>query len=398
MNPLRILLLVLWTTVGSIYTPQSRAETLEAASVEQMLVYFGTYTQGDSEGIYVYELNLNNGSLTKRHTVAGVDNPSFLAIHPDKTFLYAVNEVAEFQGQPGGGVTAFRIEADGNLTKLNERASQGAAPCHLIVDHTGSHVLAANYTGGSVIVLPIQQDGSLGKQSSFIQHLGKGTTPRQSSPHAHSINLSNDNRFAFAADLGLDKVLIYRFDADQGTLTPNQPGFAKLEPASGPRHFSVHPNGEFAYVINEMNLTVTAFQLNQKTGALTTLQTLSTLPPGESKQPGQSTAEVQVSPSGRFLYGSNRGHNTIVAYRINESTGLLTYLENQSTGGGVPRNFGIDPTERFLLAENQKDNTVVVLRIDSETGMLSPAGTTADVPTPVCAKFLPVLRSRSDLP
>lgn len=353
-----------------------------------MRVYIGTYTRGDSKGIYLLDLDLKTGKLTSRGLAAETVNPSFLALHPGGDYLYAVNEVSQFDGKKSGGVTAFRIDKEsGKLELLNQQPSLGGAPCHLVVDKAGKNVLVANYSGGNVACLPIDDAGKLEKASSFIQHEGSSVDPgRQKSPHAHSINLDAANRFAFAADLGLDKVLIYRFDSDEGKLSVNDPAFAKLKEGSGPRHFAFHPGGRFAYVINEMKLTVTAFSYDPRGGELTELQTISTLP-GKIER-GFSTAEVQVHPSGKFLYGSNRGHDSIAVFTIDQKTGKLTAVEHEPTGGRIPRNFGIDPTGQFLLAANQSTNDIFVFRIDQETGALSPTGNKIAVPSPVCIKFV----------
>jgi 6-phosphogluconolactonase len=262
------------------------------------------------------------------------------------------------------------------------------------VDRTGKYVLLANYGGGSVSVLPIQEDGSLGKATAFIQHSGRGSDPqRQEGPHAHSINLDAANRFAVAADLGLDKLFLYRFDAAKGILTPNDPPFASLRPKSGPRHFAFHPKGTFAYVINELSSTVTVFSYDAERGVLKELQTVTTLPKGFSGE--NSTAEVQVHPSGKFLYGSNRGHDSIAVFKIDGEKGILQLIEIQSTHGKEPRNFGIDPSGSFLLAANQNSSSVVVFRIDAKTGRLSATGNSVEVNSPVCVKFVEMVKSGS---
>jgi len=380
----RIHWLVMTFTLGLYLLLASSAAT---ASGETMRVYIGTYTRGDSQGIYLLDLDLKTGKLTSQGLAAESVNPSFLALHPSGEFLFAVNEVGQLDGEKSGGVSAFRIEAkSGKLKWLNQQLSLGGARCPLVVDNAGKNVLVANYTGGSVACLPIKENGELGKATSFSQHEGSSIDPRrQKGPHAHSINLDAANRFAFAADLGLDKVLIYRFDPARGKLTANDPAFAKVKGGAGPRHFDFHPNGRFAYVINEMHLTVTAFSYDAQSGKLTELQTTSTIP-GEV-QKGFSTAEVQVHSSGKFLYGSNRGHDSIAVFSIDQETGKLTAVENESTGGRTPRNFGIDPTGKYLLAANQSTNNVVVFRIDQQTGALSPTGSQIEVPSPVCVKF-----------
>jgi len=354
-----------------------------------LLVYLGTYTGEKSKGVYVSRLDLATGALSRPELAAETASPSFLAVHPSQNFLYAINEIGEFQGKASGSVSAFAIDrSTGRLTALNQQPSVGRGPAHLVVDKAGRNVLVANYGGGSVAAVPIGPDGTLKPPSAFIQHSGSSVDPqRQQGPHAHSINLDPANRFAYAADLGLDKVLVYRFDADKGSLVANDPPFAAVAAGAGPRHFAIHPNG-FAYVINEMNMTVTAFRRDSERGSLTELQTISTLPPGQGVASGFSTADVQVHPSGRFLYGSNRGHDSIVVFAIDQNSGRLTYIENRPTQGSTPRGFGIDPSGSYLLAANQRSDSVVVFRIDKQTGRLTPTGHTIEVGAPVCVKFV----------
>jgi 6-phosphogluconolactonase len=360
----------------------------QQAAVGPLTVYVGTYTHGASQGIYLCRLDLGTGALTSPELAAEVQNPSFVAIHPSRHFLYAAGELGDFRGKQAGAVSAFAIDpATGRLKLLNQQPSGGGGPCHLVVDAAGKNVLVANYGGGSVAVLPLQKDGRLSEPSCVIQHQGSGPDrQRQQGPHAHSINLDAANHFAFAADLGLDKVLIYRFDANQGTLAPNEPPLAAVAPGAGPRHFAFHPSGKFAYVINEMHSTVTAFAYDRDAGKLQSLQTITTLP--ADFRGSNTTAEVQVHPSGKFLYGSNRGHHSLAVFAIDQATGKLTSVEQQSTQGKTPRNFGIDPTGKFLLAANMDSNTIVVFRIDPATGVLTPAGHQIDVPIPVCVKML----------
>jgi 6-phosphogluconolactonase len=360
-----------------------------SSSSGEMLVYFGTYTGEKSKGVYVSRLDLASGALTRPELAAETASPSFLAVHPSQNFLYAINEIGNFQGKESGSVSAFAIDrTTGRLTALNQQPSVGRGPAHLVVDKAGRNVLVANYGGGSVAVVPIATDGTLKPPSAFIQHTGGSVDPqRQKGPHAHSINLDPANRFAYAADLGLDKVLVYRFDADKGSLVANDLPFAQVAAGAGPRHFAIHPKG-FAYVINEMSVTVTAFRRDTERGSLTELQTISTLPPGQGVESGFSTADVQVHPSGRFLYGSNRGHDSIVVFAIDQNSGRLTYLENRPTQGSTPRGFGIDPSGSYLLAANQRSDSVVVFRIDKQTGRLTPTGHTIEVGAPVCVKFV----------
>jgi 6-phosphogluconolactonase len=355
-------------------------------------VYIGTYTNGDSKGIYRCTLNMKDGSLTNLKLAAETVNPSFLAIHPNRRYLYAVNEVSDFQGkQNNGGVSAFAINKQtGKLRLLNQQSTGGASPCHLVVDAAGKNVLVANYHGGSIAAYSIQEDGSLSIATSFIQHTGgsRVNSPRQDEPHPHSINLDAANRFAFVADLGLDKVLVYRFDSRQGTLIPNEPAGVSVPPGAGPRHFAFHPNGKTAYVINEIDSTVTAFQYNQQRGVLKSFQTLSTLPAGFDGR--TSTADVQVHPSGNFLYGSNRGHDSIAIYTIDNKSGRLKYVEKQKLLGQTPRNFAMDPAGRYLFAECQKDGFIETFRIDPNSGRLSSLGKAVSVPSPVCVKMMPL--------
>ena len=355
----------------------------------KLRVYVGTYTGGNSQGIYVCELDLTTGVLSEAKLAAEATNPSFLAIHPSRRFLYAVGEIDDFEGRKSGGVSALAVNHEtGQLKLLNQQPSQGAGPCHLVVDASGKNVLVANYGGGSVACLPIKQDGSLGEATAFIQHQGSSINPqRQSGPHAHSINVDANNRFAIAADLGLDKVLIYRFDAENGTLTPNDPPSVAVKAGGGPRHFAFHPSGRFAYTNNEITLTVTVFRYDAAGGGLTELQTISTLPQGVVGD-GNSTAEVRVHPTGRFVYVSNRGHNSIALFAVDQSTGKLTPMGHEPTRGEIPRNFNLDPTGSYLLAANQNTHNVVVFRVDPSTGKLEATGSEVEVSSPVCVRFM----------
>jgi 6-phosphogluconolactonase len=358
-------------------------------SAQSALVYFGTYTGPKSQGIYVSHLDPTTGLLTAPELAGAVSSPSFVAIHPSHQFLYAVNEVSTFQGKKAGAVTAFAIEPrTGKLTLLNQQSSGGSGPCHLNVDRTGRNVLVANYGGGSCAVLPIDQDGRIGAATTFIQHRGSSMDKRrQEGPHAHGAYFDPANRFAFVPDLGLDHVMIYKFDPAQGSLVANEPPFGSVPPGSGPRHLAFDPTGKYVYVINEMLCTVTAFTYDAARGSLAPIHTVSTLPSGEQLLPSFSTAELEVHPSGRFLYGSNRGHDTIAVFAIDQQTGRLTPIQHQSTQGKTPRGFGIDPTGRWLFAANQDSDTVVGFRIDENTGRLSPTGQTVHVGMPVCVRI-----------
>jgi len=362
--------------------------TATAGSKGQYLVYIGTYTEKESKGIYAYRLDPGTGQLSSLGLAAESVNPSFLAVDPSRRFLYAVNEISKYEGRSSGGVSAFAIDlGTGKLTFLNEVSSRGAGPCHIAVDKTGKYVLVANYEGGSLAVFPILKGGRLGEASAFVQHKGASFNPqRQEGPHAHSVCLSPDNRFLLSADLGLDEVLVYRFDAVNGTLAPNSPPFARVNPGAGPRHFAFHTSGRFGYVIDELQSTVTVFSYEPTSGALHMLQTVSTLP---KEFEGENTAaEVQVHPSGKFLYGSNRGHDSIAMFTINNRIGTLTPNGHILTLGKTPRNFALDPTGAYLFAANQDSDSIVQFRIDPNTGRLTPSGQVLQVPAPVCVIFV----------
>jgi 6-phosphogluconolactonase len=351
----------------------------------ESLLYVGTYTNGKSEGIYVYRMNSNSGELKHAVTVKGVSNPSFLVIDPKRRFLYAANESGEFAGKKGGGVTAFAIDRKtGDLRKLNERNSPGV-PCYVSVHPSGRFVMAANYGGGNVVIYPVRADGGLGEQADVAQHEGKGADPkRQDKPHTHCIMPDAAGQFVFAPDLGIDKVMIYRVDLKSGKFVPN--GFAATKAGAGPRHIDFHPSGKFAYLINELDSTVIAFAYDKTRGALAELQTVSALPQDFS---GTSyCADIHVHPSGKFLYGSNRGHDSVVAFAIDQNTGKLNLIAHESTQGKWPRNFAINPTGDFLLVANQNTHNVVAFRIDQQTGKLSATGQTVEIPSPVCLKFI----------
>ncbi len=375
------------TRVGSEASPPAQSG--------EMLVYVGTYTNNEkSKGIYVSRLDLASGRLSEPQLAAETPSPSFLAIAPNGRYLYAANEVRSFEGQQTGAVSAFAIDrASGRLTPLNQQSSGGSGPAHLTVDRTGRVVLVANYGGGSAASLPVEPDGRLKPPATVVQYTGSSANPkRQTKPYAHSVNVDPGNRFAYVADLGTDKVHIHRLNVEKGTLEEAGAGGARLEasvaPGSGPRHLSFHPKAPYAYLINEMLLTVTAFRHDASTGALTEVQTITTLPPGQDAQEGFSTAEVLVHPSGRFLYGSNRGHDSITVFAIDEATGRLTFVANEPTQGSFPRGFGIDPTGRHLIVGNQRSDSVVVFRIDAQTGKLTPTGQTLSIGAPVSFKFL----------
>lgn len=373
-------------------TSQVNAAEGRAASADagEMLVYFGTYTGGKSKGIYVSRFDIATGKLGTPELAGEVASPSFLALHPNQKYLYAVNEVGNYGGKKTGAVAAFSVDQQsGKLTLLNQQPSGGDGPCHLIVDRTGQAVLVANYGGGSCAVFPIESGGGLGKASAFKQHVGSSVNKRrQEKPHAHGIYVDSENRFAFVPDLGLDRVMSYRFDPTQGTLTPNDPPFASVAPGSGPRHFAFHPSSKHAYVINEMTCTITAFSYDATKGALSEIQSISTLPKDQPVLASYSTAELEVHPDGKFLYGSNRGHDTIAVFAIDPQSGKLSLVQHESTQGKIPRSFAIDPTGTFLLAANQNSDTVVPFRIDPQSGRLTATGDKIEVGSPVCVTYL----------
>ena len=369
--------------VGLLGVITSRANTW---SNQDLLLYVGTYTSGKSEGIYVYRMDVVTGELKRVRSIKSVD-PSFLTIDRSKRYLYAVNEVGEYAGKAGGGVSAFAIEREtGNLRLLNEQATLGAHPCHLTIDRRKKTLLVANYTGGSVAVLPVRSDGTLAPSIDLEQHEGSSIKEQQKGPHAHCIILDRFERYALAADLGTDKVMIYRFDSLTGKLTPGKQPWAELKAGAGPRHLTLSRDGKFAYVINELDSTMTTLKYNELSGTLSEVDTVSTLPSNFS---GVSyCADVHLSPSGKFLYGSNRGHNSIVVFEIDRHTGKPTPVEHVSTEGKWPRNFTIDPSGRFLLVANQHTDNVVTFSIEPQTGRLKPTGHVAEIPIPVCLKFL----------
>lgn len=355
------------------------------------LLYVGTYTGPKSEGIYAFRYDDATGAAQPLGLAAKSVNPSFLAIHPNGRFLYAVNETDQWQGKPGGSVTAFAIDpASGRLRELNQQSTMGGSPCHLSVDASGHQVLVANYGSGSVLSLPIQPDGALGKHTFLSQHTGGSVNPaRQKEPHAHSVTLSPDNRFAFVADLGTDRIHTYLFDSAKG-LTAAKPHLdARLSPGSGPRHFAFSPDGHHAYVINEMTCTVTGFRYEPATGRLSEVGSVSTVPAGTDMN-GVSTAEVRVHPSGRWVFGSNRGHDSIAVFARDTTSGVLTPVEVRKTGGQTPRNFNLDPSGHFLLAAGQNSHDIRSFRIDPKTGKLTPTEHRWEVGSPVCLRFVPI--------
>jgi 6-phosphogluconolactonase len=348
------------------------------------LVYVGTYTRGGrSQGIQIFERDAATGSLAHLHVVEASD-PSFLAFHPSRQFLYAVSEG---MGLDGGGVAAYAIDsAAGDLNLLNHQPTLGGEPCHLTCDPSGRCLIVVNHEHGSVIVFPILPDGSLGPKSDFQQHVGSGPGPTQAGPHAHFVTFDPTGTHVLVADKGIDKVMIYQLDADAGKLTPNHPPFGELHAGAAPRHIAFHPSGRFAYVNGEADMTVTAFEYDGGRGALSELQYLPTIP-ADAPREGCSTAQIMVEPGGGFVYVSNRGHDSIAIFAIDQANGRLTAVGNVSTEGKTPRNFTIDPTGTFLYAANQNSDTIVQFRIDHATCQLTPTGDVTQVGAPVCILF-----------
>ena len=358
------------------------------AADDTMLVLVGTYTGQKSEGIYAFRFDARTGALTPAGLAAKTESPSFLVEHPNKRWVFAVNETDTLAGKKTGGVTGFTLDAaGGRLTPINQQPSEGAGPCHLTIDATGRFVLVANYSGGNLAVLPIDANGSLGHAVTIVQHAGSGANKeRQEGPHAHAVVLSADNQYLLAADLGLDRVLAYRFTPDRGDLTRLEDGGAELPPGAGPRHIALDAAGRHLYAINELNSTVTMFDWDAAKAAATSRQTVSTLP--DDVKIENSTAEIEIHPSGRFLYGSNRGHDSIAVFAIDPSTGRLTRTAVVPTRGKEPRHFSLDPSGRWLIAANQNTDTLAVFRVDQQTGGLEPVGDLVPAPTPVCVLFV----------
>ena len=376
----------------------SAAESDQTVAVNdnKPMVYVGTYTGGKSKGIYLFTLEKQGNEVSPNVTLvplglaAETPSPSFLELDATRHLLFAANEVDSFEGKPTGAVSAFAIDTGtGKLKLINQVSSKGTGPCHLCLDKTGRNVLVANYNSGSVAVIPVGPDGHLSEASDFIQHTGKSVNrQRQEGPHAHCVAMDPANKFVFVCDLGLDKVLTYRFDAEHGKLIPAEPPFASLKPGAGPRHLVFRPDGKYAYVINELNSTITAFAYNPTSGALTEVQTVSSLP--KQFNGHNSGAEIAVHPGGRFLYASNRGNDSVVFFAIDQDKGTLTWVGAQSTGGKTPRHFAIEPSGNHLVIANQDSGSILLCRIDLASGSLNPSSELVECPSPVCAVFWPL--------
>jgi len=356
-------------------------------SVDERFAYVGTYTtDGRSQGIYRLWLNAETGALRLDGVAAKTANPSYLALHPNGRVLYAVNELSEFRGEPSGAVSAYAIaRATGALTLLNQQPSHGKAPCYVSVDRTGRVVLVANYGGGSITTIPVRRDGGLAMAKNVVQHEGKSVDPvRQAAPHAHCVLPDPTNRYVLAVDLGIDAMLTYRLDDRTGAISVVTPG-AAAKPGAGPRHLTFHPNGRFAYVVNELDSTLAVFTYDGERGALTEVQVAPASPGGTV--PDNHPADIHVAASGRHLYVSNRGDDTVAVFVIDPASGQVTPVQQIASGGRSPRNFALDPTGRFLLAANQRSDSIVSFRVDAESGRLTPTGSVVELEAPVCVKF-----------
>jgi len=362
------------------------AASSRPATHDDLLAFVGTYTnKTDSKGIYAFEFDADSGKLKAKGLAAAATDPSWVEIHPSGKYAYAANETGN-----QSTITAYSVDAQkAKLTQLNQVPALGQDPCHLSFDRTGKYLFAANYSSGTIAVFPILPDGKLGEHTAVVKNAGNlgPNKERQEAPHAHWVHVSPDNRYVFAADLGLDAILSYKFDATKGALTPNDPPLAKLNPGSGPRHVAFSPNGKYVYVVSELNSTVTAFQYDPAKGTLFEFQILTTLAQDFSGR--NDTAEITVHSNGKWLFASNRGRDTITVFSISPADGSLTSLGEFPTGGKEPRHFAIDPTGQYVLAENQNSNSITVLKIDPATGALKEVSHVDGIPSPVCLAFLP---------
>ena len=359
----------------------------QSATDGKCLLFIGTYSGAKSKGIYAARMDLATGALNSLGLAAQTPNPTFLAIDSKRRYLFAANEISRYNGKRAGSISAFSINPEtGRLSPIDQHSSIGSGPCDIILDAADRNILVANYGSGSLAVFPVLPDGRFGENTAFIQNAGKSIDPsRQEGPHAHCMVLDAANRFAFACDLGLDKTFICKFDAARGTLTPNDPPFVPAKPGSGPRHLAFHPDGRHAYIIHELNSTISVFDYDAEHGALKELQTISTLP--EDFKGHTIAAEIEVHPSGKFLYASNRGHDSIAVFAIDPVKGSLASVEYQPAQGKTPRHFTFDPTGRYLLVANQDSDNVIVFAIDANTGRLKATGQMLAVPAPTCITF-----------
>jgi 6-phosphogluconolactonase len=359
---------------------------------EEAIVYVGTFRRESSKGIYAWRMNLNTGKMDSLGLVADTMRPVFITSHPNRRFLYAVSRPTATDRTDPGVVLAYAIDPKtSTLTLLNTFSTRGIDPVYVTADRTGQNLLVANFGSndgnGRIAVFPIKKDGSLADASDFIEYSGSGVHPqKQKGPHSHAINVSPDNRFAFVADLGLDKIFVYRFDAEKGKLTPNNPSYASLPPGAGPRQFVFHPRGKFLFVVNELQSTVTTFSYSA--GSLKEVRTVSTLRSGFNG--ANTAATLQVHPNGKFLYASNRGADDIAIYSIDPHSGLLTLIESVPSQGKTPGSLALDPKGTWLIAANQSSDSLVLFRIDPQSGKLTATGQSVGVGTPACVRFLPL--------
>lgn len=362
-------------------------------SLATTMVYVGTYAEPDQESIFLFSLNAETGALTRVLGVKAGENPSYLTLDEERKYLYAVNETGDYEGKESGAVSAFAVDQQtGDLSLLNKVASMGGAPCHISIDETGKTVLVANYMGGNIATFHIQNNGQLSQAADVAQFTGTGPNKqRQEAPHAHYVATDPENNYVLAVDLGTDKVMSYRLDAIKSTLTPNEPVTAFTAKAgAGPRHLAFHPNSYYAYLLNELNSTIDVLRYDSEKGVFSGIQTIPTIP-SDYKENNQCAA-VKVSTDGKFLYGSNRGHNSIVVYSIDESTGTLTLVEHVSTGGDWPRDFSLDLFGRILLVANERSNNIVTFKRDTDSGKLTATGHQAEVSKPVCVQVVPAFK------
>lgn len=369
------------------------AFTQESDSLATSMVYVGTYAEAEQESIFLFNLDSETGALTRVLGIKAGENPSFLTLDEQRKHLYAVNETGDYEGTESGAVSAFAVnQQTGDLTLLNKVASRGGAPCHISIDDTGRTVLVANYMGGNIAAFPIQEKGELGQAADVAQFTGVGPNKnRQEAPHAHYVATDPENKYVLAVDLGTDKVMSYRLEASESTLTPNKPVVAfTAEAGAGPRHLAFHPNSYYAYLLNELNSTVDVLRYDSEKGVFAGIQTIPTIPADfkENNQP----AAIKVSADGKFLYASNRGHNSLVVYAIDESTGRLALVEHENTGGDWPRDFTLDLSGNIVLIANERSNNIVTFKRDATTGKLTPTGHVAQVPKPTNLEVVPTFK------
>jgi len=355
------------------------------AARDEIYLYIGSYTKHSPTGISIYAFNQHTGELSYIDSVSGIENPSYLVIHPVNRHLYAVSEIMETQGKQSGLVVAYAIDPrTGTLNQVNQQLSEGSAPCYLSLDQQGRHVLVANFGGGTITVLPLEGNGTLGQAICTVHHQGSSIKPQQKAPHPHFIQYDPDHSFVFVADLGIDQVLLYRLEPSSRSLLLH--GTVSLPAGAGPRHIAFHPERPYVYVINELDSTIAAYSFSREEGMLEAIQSISTLP--DDWEGRNDCADIHFSPCGRFLYGSNRGHDSIAVYRVDAATGRLALLEHVITYGHKPRNFVIAPNGRFLLAANQGTDNIVTYQIDPQSGRLQKIGELTGISQPVCLKLV----------